>query len=77
MHQYVPSTSSKSAICDTHDTAKGGIHYFLPIRHGRIASDILFEEEWLKVVNETCEIKDGKIVLKDGAKEVVVIRQRI
>lgn len=62
---------------ETHDTAKGGIHYFLPIRHGKIGSDILFEEEWLKVVNETCEIKDGQIVLKGKAKEVVVIRQRI
>lgn len=62
---------------ETHDTAKGGIHYFLPIRHGKIGSDILFEEEWLEAVHKTCEIKDGQIVLKGGAKEVLVIRQRI
>lgn len=61
----------------THDTAQGGIHYFLPVRHGKIGSDILFEEEWLRVVKETCEVQDGEIVLKGGAKEVVVIRQRI
>lgn len=62
---------------ETHDTAQGGIHYFLPVRHGKIGSDIIFEEEWLKVVNETCEVVDGEIVLKGGAKEVVVIRQKI
>jgi hypothetical protein len=62
---------------ETHDTAKGGIHYFLPIRHGKIGSDIVFETEWLDVVNKTCEIRDGKIVLKGEAKEVVVVRQKI
>ena len=61
----------------THDTAKGGIHYFLPVRHGKIGSDIVFEDEWIKVVSETCEIQDGAIVLKNGAKEVLVIRQKI
>ena len=61
-----------------HDSARGGIHYFLPVRDGRIASDILFEEEWERVVRETCEVnKDGEIVLKGGAKEVLVIREQV
>lgn len=62
----------------THDTAKGGIHYFLPVRHGKIGSDIVFEEEFLKVVNQVCEVDEsGSIQLKDGATEVTVVRQRI
>lgn len=59
----------------THDTAKGGIHYIIPIREGKIGTDILFEQEWLNVVHQTCEIRDGQIVLKNGATEVKVIRQ--
>jgi len=59
----------------THDTAKGGIHYVIPIRDGKIGTDILFEQEWLDVVRKTCEIQDGQIVLTGGAKQVTVIRQ--
>jgi hypothetical protein len=62
----------------THDTAKGGIHYFLPVRHGKIGSDIVFEEEFLKVVKQVCEVDEsGLIQLKDGATEVTVVRRRI
>lgn len=60
-----------------HDPAKGGYHYFIPIRHGKITTDILFENEFLNVVKDLCEVMDGQIVLKDGAKDVHVIRQRI
>lgn len=69
----------------THDTAKGGIHYFLPIRNGKIGSDIVFEEEFEKIGNEIFEtvddngnkLKNCKIKLKNGAKEVMIIRQKI
>lgn len=62
----------------THDTAKGGIHYFLPVRHGKIGSDIVFEKEWQDIVRKTCEVNDdGEIVLKGEAKEVMIIRQQI
>ena len=69
----------------THDTAKGGIHYFLPVRHGKIGSDIIFEEEFERVGNEVFEVVDEngdivqncKIRLKGGAKEVTVVRQKI
>ena len=69
----------------THDTAKGGIHYFLPIRHGKIGSDIVFEEEFehigrkiFEVVDEEGNVIEGvNIRLKGGAKEVVVIRSQI
>jgi len=51
-----------------------GHHYFVPVRDGKIMNDPLFEEEFLKVVLETCEVKDGQIVLKDGATPVKVVR---
>ena len=61
----------------SHQTAQGGIHYVVPVRNGKIGSDILFEKEWLDIVNKTCEIIDNKIVLRDGAQEVMVIRQSV
>lgn len=70
--QYLIQELNKS-----HKTAQGGIHYFVPIRNGKITTDILFEEEWLQVVRDTCEIKNDQIVLKDGSKQVTVIRQKI
>jgi hypothetical protein len=60
-----------------YDGAKGGIHYVLPVRHGRIGTDVVFEGEWEKIVQETCEIRDGQIRLKDGAAECYVVRQRL
>jgi len=69
----------------THDTAKGGIHYFLPVRHGKIGPDIVFEEEFEKIGRELFEVVDEQdnpienvsIRLKGGAKDVVVIRRSI
>lgn len=62
----------------TYDSAKGGIHYFVPVRNGKIGTDIEFEQEWLETVKKTCEVNEnGEIVLKGGAKEVHVIRQSL
>lgn len=52
-------------------------HYFVPVRNGKITSDVVIEAEWEKVVRETCEIKDGQICLKDGAKNVQIIRESV
>lgn len=60
-----------------YDSARGGVHYVIPVRHGKIGSDIVFEQEFLNVVNKVCEIKDGQIVLKDGAKEVHIVRDSL
>ncbi len=62
---------------EMYEGAKGGIHYVLPVRDGKIRSDIVFEGEWLAIVKETCEIKDGQIVLKDGASECQIVRNSI
>lgn len=56
---------------------KGGPHYVLAVRHGRIGSDLVFEKEFLDIVNEICEVKDGQIVLRDGAQDAVIVRQSI
>lgn len=58
-------------------SARGGTHYVIPVRNGKIGSDIMFEEEFMKVVNQLCEVKGGVIALKDGAREVAVTRQLI
>lgn len=57
--------------------SRGGPHYVLPIRHGKIGTDIVFESEFLSVVNKMCEIKDGQIVLREGAQDCHIVRQQI
>jgi hypothetical protein len=52
-------------------------HYIVPVRYGKIGSDVFFEQEWLDVVNKTCEIQDGRIVLKNGIEDVRVTREYI
>mgnify|MGYP006283240245 FL=1 len=66
-----------SEVTKLYTNLKGGIHYVIPVRHGKIGSDIVFEEEFLKAVNDTCEIRDGKIVLKDGATKCHIVRTAI
>ncbi len=61
----------------SYQKALGGIHYILPVRHGRLSSDILFEKEILTFVNNICEVVDGEIVLKNGYSEVNVIRESV
>lgn len=70
--QYLVAEASKM-----YNALRGGIHYVIPMRHGKIGSDIVFEQEFLNVVHQVCEIKDGAIGLKDGAKECVIVRQQI
>lgn len=60
-----------------YEGSRGGIHYVLPVRHGKLRSDIVFEAEWERVVRETCEIRDGQICLKDGATECQIVRTNI
>lgn len=55
-----------------------GKHYVLPVRNGKLNTDMVFEQEWLKVVKDTCEVNDeGEIVLKGGCEDVHVIRQKV
>lgn len=54
-----------------------GTHYVVPVRDGRLRSEMEFEEGFLETVNELCEIIDGKIVLKGGAANVQVMRTHV
>lgn len=66
-----------SQVSQMYTGNKGGIHYVLPVRNGKIGADIFFESEWLKVVREICTVQDGQIQLKDGAKDIKVTRELI
>ena len=66
-----------AALNDQYKKANGGMHYIMPVRDGKIGPDIAFEEEFLKIVEETCEIKNDKIVLKNGAQETQIVRKLI
>ncbi len=66
-----------SEIERTYQQKAGGQHYLIPIRHGRVTADVLFEQEIVDLVDKLCEVVDGKIVLREGAREVHVVRQAI
>jgi hypothetical protein len=55
----------------------GHPHFIVPLRNGKMNTDLDFEKEFLDFVQLVCEIKDGQIVLKDGCHNVDVIRVRI
>jgi hypothetical protein len=65
------------SINEMYEGAKGGLHYVVPIRGGKIGSDVMFEAEFLRVVRELCEIKDNQIILKDGAQECNITRYQV
>jgi len=54
-----------------------GNEYIVPIRNGKITTDMEFEHEFLNTVRKLCEIKNDEIVLKNGSNEVAVVRTMI
>lgn len=66
-----------SALHQNLEGAKNGTHYFVPVRDGKITSDLFFEQEWLKVVEKTCVVQDGQIRLRGGIQEVAISREFI
>ena len=53
-------------------------HYVVPIRYGKLTTEFEFEGEVLQTARKLCKVNEkGEIVLKDGAKEVDVIRKKI
>lgn len=56
----------------------GSSTYIIPMRNGRITTDLQIEHEFLETARKLCEVNEaGEIVLKGGATEVQVIRERI
>ena len=54
-----------------------GPHYIIPVRDGRLRSEMEFEAQFLETVNELCEVKYGEIVLKNGSRKVQVMRTHV
>ncbi len=52
-------------------------HYLLPVRNGKIGTDMVFEEEWLKAVRDTCEVVGSEIKLKRDAVDLEIVRRKI
>lgn len=65
------------ALKEQYETGRDpGFHYIIPVRQGKLPGDVLFESEILtELIEKVCKVKDGKIVLKDGAQEVRVLRE--
>ena len=61
----------------TFDRKQFATHFIVPVRHGKIGSDIVFGEEWLKAVRETCVVVGGEIQLRQGASDVEIVRRSI
>ncbi len=54
----------------------GHPHYVIPVRDGKLTTEIEFEAEFLQTVNKLCEIKDNQIVMRD-VKDVDIIRKKL
>ena len=51
--------------------------FIQPVRNGKIMGDIIFEQEILTMVRKICEVVDGEIVLRDGARDVDILRAHL
>jgi hypothetical protein len=64
------------AVNEAYKSNEGGIHYVIPVRNGKLRTEIEFEQEFLETIRKICTIRDGQIVFTDGMKETVVIREK-
>lgn len=55
------------------------MYFVIPVVDGKFTvGDVVFEEEFMAVVNEICTVDEsGKITLKGGPEDVQVIRSKI
>ena len=60
-----------------HTLHPGHPHFVVPLRNGKMHTDLDFEKELLDFVQLICEVKDGQIALKGGCHDVDVIRVRV
>lgn len=51
--------------------------FVIPVRHRKLTGDVIFESEILDVVKSICEVAAGNIVLRDGARDVDVLRAQL
>jgi len=51
--------------------------FVIPVRNRKLTGDVIFEQEILDMVKDICEVRDGQIILRDGAREVDVLRSQL
>ncbi len=74
----LPATQVRQVVSHVMDNLSNGHpHHVAVMRNGKVTSDVEFEGEFLHTVRQLCEIKDGEITLKGGAKEMEVIRRSV
>lgn len=79
----LPSNEVRDIVASLMGTLHPGHpHFVVPLRNGKMHTDLDFEKEFLDFVNSVCEITDdggsgAKIVLKGGCHDVDVIRVRV
>lgn len=55
----------------------GHPHFVVPLRNGKLHTDLDFEKEFLDFVRYVCEIQDNQITLKGGCHDIDVLRVRV
>lgn len=54
-----------------------GTHYVVPVRNGKLKTDLEFEQEFLTTIRNICTVdNNGSIVFKESYGEVTVIREK-
>jgi len=55
-----------------------GTHYIVPVRNGKLSTEIQFEQEFLQTIREICVVDNmGQIQFKDNFGDVIVIREHV
>lgn len=74
-----PADQVRQAIAHVKTIHGEGMHptFVLPVRNRKLTGDVIFEGEILDMVRALCEVKDGEIVLRDGARDVDVMRTQL
>ena len=54
-----------------------GTHYVVPVRNGKLLTDLQFEQEFLKTIRDLCTVDNsGQIIFKENYGEVTIIREQ-
>lgn len=53
-----------------------GTHYVVPVKNGKMLTDLQFEQEFLQTIRNLCTVDNsGQIIFKETYGEVTVIRE--
>jgi hypothetical protein len=55
-----------------------GTHYIVPVRNGKLSTEIQFEQEFLQTIRQICVVdSDGQINFRENFGDVIVIREHV